>query len=131
MLSWAAERIGVLCFRSDAQCLGYLNNDTLCAVVVYDTFSACDCCMHIASDGSSRWLTRELLIAAFSLAFKTFRLRRVTGLVPKKNTQALSFDKKLGFNFEGCCREAMIDDDLIILGMLRRNCRFIPPSWRQ
>lgn len=131
-IAWAAERIGIPKFRDDAKGIASLRDDGApAAVVVFDTFSACDCNMHIASDGSKRWMTRELLMEAFWYPFVTAGLRRVTGVVPAKNQEAIDFDTKMGFQVEGRCRDALPDDDVVILGMRRADCPFIPPDRRQ
>lgn len=125
LLPWAEKRIGIGHFRTDAKSMGLERDGELVAVVVFDGFSSCDCNMHIASDGTKRWLNKELLLSSFAYPFTQLGLRRVTGLVPAKNDAALAFDQNLGFEFEGRCRHALADDDIIILGMLRENCRFI------
>lgn len=125
LLPWAQERIGVA-FRRDAYTLGLEKNGELVAVVVYDGFSEFDCNMHIASDGTSAWMNKSLLVSAFAYPFMQLKLNRVTGLVPSKNEAALKFDEHLGFEREGLHRKACGDDDLISLGMLKENCRFIP-----
>lgn len=130
MVAWAAERIGFP-FRPDAKAIGWAGADgELRAVTIFDGFSPCDCNMHIASDGSRSWLTRGYMRAAFAFPFIQLRLRRVTGLVPAKNKAALKFDLGLGFEREGYCRNALPDDDIILLAMLRENCPYIPKECR-
>lgn len=131
LLAWAAERIGLACFKPDAKAIGIKRRGELVAVVVYDSFSAADCNMHVASDGRRTWLTRSVLIEVFHYPFVQLKLRRVTALIPTKKTQAIRFNEHLGFKLEGLCPEAMPDDDLQIRGMLRRECRFIPQEYRQ
>lgn len=128
LIKWAEARTGFV-FRDDARAIGLQRQD-LCAVVVYDTFSQCDVSMHIASDGTGHWLNRAYLRAAFMHPFGQWGLRRVTGVVPAKNKRALRFDLHLGFAIEGVCRDALPDDDAIILGMTRAQCRFIPQEVR-
>lgn len=130
LLPWAAERIGVRQFRADARAIGLRISDRLRAVVVYDTFSECDCHMHIASDGEPNWLTREFLVHAFSYPFIQCGMRRVTGLVDAKNKPALRLDLHLGFVVEGFHPKAMPQGDVYTLGMLRETCRFIPRELR-
>lgn len=130
LLPWAARAIGIERFRDDARAIGQSRNGIINAVVVYDTFSACDVNMHIASDGSGRWLTREFLVAAFAFPFIQLRLRRVTAMVPASNHAALKFDRHLGFTDEGFHPKALPNDDIRSLGMLREACRFIPPEYR-
>lgn len=129
LLAWAEEHSSSL-YRSDAKAIGRLRNGDISVVVVYDTFSKAGCCMHIASDNSRRWATRSFLAEVFYYPFVTCDFLRVTGLVPVRNRQALSFDKKLGFQFEGVMRNADVDDDIVVLGMLRSECIFIPKEYR-
>lgn len=128
LLPWALERIGLRDFRRDAFTIGLEKDGELVAVVVYDNFSSCDCNMHIASDGTGRWMNKSLLLAAFAYPFTQLNLRRVTGLVPAGNAQALAFDEHLGFVREGYHPHACEDGDLITLGLLRESCRFIQQS---
>ena len=131
LLAWAAEKIGLLRFKPDARAFGVLRGGELCAVIVYDSFSECDCNMHVASTGSGHWLTREVLVRAFGYPFIELKLRRVTALIPEKKADAIRFNEHLGFKLEGRCPEAMPDDDIQIRGMLRKECRFIPPEYRK
>lgn len=130
LLPWAAEKNGVTGFRRDAYAIGLERDGELCAVVVFDDFSDGDCAMHIASDGMRRWMNKELLLAAFAYPFVQLGLRRVTGKVAAKNHAALAFDEHLGFVREGLCRAAFPDDDMVVLGLLRSACRFIPEEHR-
>jgi RimJ/RimL family protein N-acetyltransferase len=129
LLSWAKQVIG-FGFREGAKAIARIEGDNIRAVVVYDNFTSCDCSMHIASDQTAHWMTRELMLEAFRYPFITCNLRRVTGLVPGKNKKALRFDQKLGFKYEGTMRNALIDDDIVFLGMLRSECRLIPKEHR-
>lgn len=130
LIPWASQRIGLDSFRPDAKAIGQERDGEVVAVVVFDGFSDVDCCMHIASDGSRKWLTRELLTRAFAYPFIQLGLRRVTGLVPADNADALRFDEHLGFVREGYHPNATKSGDLISLGLLRENCRFIPARYR-
>lgn len=126
LLPWAQERIGVA-FRRDAYTIGLEKDGALVAVVVYDNFSDIDCNMHIASDGTRAWMNKSLLLSAFAYPFTQLKFPRVTGLVPAENKLALEFDEHLGFVREGYHPKAGKNGgDIISLGMLRENCRFIP-----
>lgn len=124
LLPWALARIGIPAFRRDAYSIGLERNGELVAVVVYDSFSECDVNMHVASDGTGHWLNRAFLTASFAYPFQQLGLRRVTAMVPAKNTAALKFDENLGFVREGYHKNALPDDDLVSLAILKENCRF-------
>lgn len=129
LLPWAAERIGVPRFRADAYTIGLERDGALVAVVVFDTFSDCDCNIHIASDGTRRWMNRELLLATFAYPFTQLGFRRITGLVAENNPEALAFDENLGFRREGYHPHAAGEGvGMITLGLLKENCRFIPQN---
>ncbi|HLV15988.1 MAG TPA: GNAT family protein [Pseudomonas sp.] len=130
LLPWAAQKIGIERFRDDARAIGQSRNGVINAVVVFDAFTACDMNMHVASDGTGHWLTRELLVHAFAYPFITCKRRRVTLLIASRNTKSLRFASHLGFRYEGYFRHAMPDDDIVALGMLREHCRYIPKEFR-
>ena len=51
--------------------------------------------------------------------------QRATVIVRKKNKRSRKFVEWLGFRQEGCCRRGFKDDDAIIYGLLREECRWI------
>lgn len=124
-VDWAQRTLGGIRLARDAKTIAAVRDGEILAVVCYDTFTEFDCHMHIASNGSRRWISRALLREAFAYPFIQCGLRRVTGLVAASNKDAMRFDLHLGFRIEGLCREGAPDGDLFILGMLRRECRFI------
>lgn len=125
LLPWAQERVGVT-FRDDARTIGLERRGALAAVVVFDNFSETDAYIHIASDGSRAWMNKELLLATFAYPFNQLGLLRLTGLVAADNADALAFDENLGFVREGYHPKAGPGGkDLVSLGLLRENCRFI------
>lgn len=131
LLTWAAERIGIGSFRSDAQAIGVERDGDLAGVAVFDTFSSGDCSMHVASDGSGHWLTREFLRRAFLYPFVQCGYRRVSSPIAESNHAALRFNRHLGFTQEGYHPYAAHDGGaLITQALLRENCRFIPTSAR-
>lgn len=124
LLPWAKARIGIS-FRRDAYSMGLERDGELVAVVVFDNFSDGDCNMHIASDGSRRWMNKDLLLAAFAYPFAQLGFRRVTGLVASSNEGSLRLAEHVGFVREGYHPRALPNDDLISLGLLKEHCRFV------
>ena len=123
---WAAKKIGIDNFRPDAVTITALKDGNIAAVTVFDTFSGNDCQVHVASDGSRTWLSRQYLHLAFAYPFLQLKLRRVTSLVSEKNAASLNFCQQSGFTQEGRLRKAAErGEDLILLGMLREECRWI------
>lgn len=131
LVAWASERIHFTP-RTDVKSFGLVSEQGIHAVTLYDNFSEADCNIHIASDGTRHWLSRQYLNMSFYYPFVQWNLRRVTGLVPAKNADALRFDLHLGFEREGYLKHALPDDDLIVLGMTReRFINEIKPKFRR
>ena len=99
-------------------------NDNILAGVVYNMWSGHAICMHIGAEEGSNWFSRRFATACFNATFGYFNCNRATGLV--RNIKAQKFVLKLGFREEGVVREACHDgEDLIMYGMLARECRFL------
>ncbi|CAM8655133.1 GNAT family N-acetyltransferase [Sphingobium cupriresistens] len=130
LISWAEQQLGVRFFE-DARAIGWGNDTAIRAVAIYERWSGNDCCVHLVSDGQPGWLARPFLAAGFHYPFVTAGLRRITGLVPANNDRAIRLNQHFGYREEGCLRHGVSDGvDLIIMGMLREECRFIPRKFR-
>lgn len=125
-LPWAWQRVGCEIPPKEAKAIMLFDDNHLCAVTMYTDYTGGNVSMHIASDGSKRWMTRAFLRASFAYPFEQLGVRRVTGLVAVSNPTALRFDLHLGFKHEGRMRAAAQDgSDLLVLGMLRHECRHL------
>lgn len=109
--------------------IGLVRDGELIAGVIYNNWSAANVCMHVAAMPGRMWLVPEYLYAIFDYPFNEHNLRRVTGIVPKKNAAARRLDEHVGFKLEGSLRHALPHDDLLVYGMLRRECRFITDDY--
>jgi len=128
-IPWAQRTIGLRFPWREPTAIMLFDDNVLRACVAYTDYDEVNLGMHIASDGSRRWLTREYLRACFGYPFEQLGVRRVTGLVAASNPAALRFDTHLGFRMEGRLRHAAQDgSDLLVLGMLRGECRYLRDS---
>jgi len=125
-----AEKVIGINFGSDAKAIARIVDGRTRAVCVFEAFCEVDCRIHIATDSSFMPISRAFIKHCFWYPFVQLKLNRVTGLVPASNKRALKFDLGLGFVYEGLLRKGLPDDDLIILGMTREECRFIPSIHR-
>jgi L-amino acid N-acyltransferase YncA len=130
LLDWAAARYDDNAIDSDTHAIGIEVDGVVQAVAMYNCFTDISCNIHVVSDGGKRWASRTFLREAFAYPFVQVGLKRLTALVPAKNTDALTLDLRLGFQVEGRMAEATDNDDLVVLGMLRRNCIWIPEEYR-
>lgn len=95
------------------------------AVVLYTDVRRWSVEMVVVSDGSKEWMSRQLLRAAFSYPFVQLGKERVTARIESTNHQAVALDEGLGFVHEGVQRRQFGDNDCVLMGMLRRECRWI------
>jgi len=94
------------------------------AVVVFSDLRKWSIEMAVASDGSSRWLTRALLRSAFSYPFLQLGLPRVTSRIEADNARALALNEGLGYVREGVQRRQFGGVDAVLMGMLWNECRW-------
>lgn len=132
VIAWAAERIGIGSFRRDATAIGLERDGVLVAAAVYDTFCEVECCVHLASDGSKNWMNKGFLIAGFAFPFKQCGFLSITGIVPADNETALSFNEHIGWKRVGVRHQAMPGGkDVVLMEMLREDCRFLQKEHKQ
>lgn len=134
LLSWAVERMRATiepCFsgyRSDATAIGHEIDGKIAGVLVYDTFGAGDCLWHVASS-TKRWITRELIIRGVAYPFMQIGQKRMTAMVSERNDLSLKLTRGFGFVEEGRLRRAGAHgEDMIVFGMLRDECRWLPEN---
>lgn len=105
--------------------IGLAKNNVLIAGVCYDSFNGVAINMHVASDGSKRWLDRGFLYTCFDYPFNQLGCKRINGLVSKANVAAQRFDESLGFELEASLKDAHPEGDLLIYRMFRKDCRWL------
>ena len=126
MLAWATGRGGIK-FRDDAAAIGLRSDQGLHGVIVFDSFTTTGCWVSVVSDGGRKWITRELIIKVFCYVFIQLDYPRLNSFVSVNNADAIRFNEHFGFKREGLMREAGEQgEDLIVYGMLRRECRWMP-----
>lgn len=101
-----------------------MKDEVLVAGVLYEDFNGANLLMHVAAEGKY-WLDRRYLWFCFWYPFEQLRCKRVTGVVPATNEQAIIFDQHLGFKLEAVLKDAHPTGDLNILVMRKEDCRWL------
>lgn len=122
---WVQAIAGIDWIPDLSSTIGLVRRGKLVAGCVYEGFNGVNVNMHIASDGSGKWLDREFLWYAFYYPFEQLGVKRVTGLVAASNQAARRFDEHLGFVLEGTLKDAHPDGDLLIYRMFKADCRWL------
>lgn len=132
-LAFVAEQIGdVIAPDRWYEAIGFERGGELVVAVIFTLMTEVDIVMHVAAKKGSRWCTRDFLGAAFRYPFEQLGLKRVTGFVPADNVDALKLNEHVGFVREGLLRQgAENGHDMIVMGMLRRECRYLGQEIKQ
>jgi|SRR5579859_457835 len=110
--------------------IGFADDSGLVAGLIYDEYRGNS--MRIAMASSTpRWATRETLYALFAYPFLQLKVKRLTAYTGKSMASVRRFLERLGFVLEGTIREGFADDDCVIYGMLRNECRWIERTSRE
>lgn len=129
--TWAADQIGAGGgFSSDVRAIGLEHDGELVAAVMWDYITKYNCVMSVASDGKSRWMSRDFLYRAFYYPFGQLNLRVITCLIAENNAPSLKLCKHIGFKIIGENESGRIphgsgDYDDIVLCMKKEDCRWI------
>lgn len=121
---WVADNIPHVSHFKDMAAIGVERNGELIGGVVYHEFRGNDIQMSCAA-ANPRWLKRGFLNALFAYPFLQLGCDRVSSFAPKKNMHTRRFLEKLGFKEEGNMRRGFKNDDCILYGMLKEDCKWI------
>lgn len=98
--------------------------DDVAVAVGYNAFIGRTCCMHSVIQ-RPELVTRGLLRETFEYPFLKCDCMAVLALVDSTNHAALRLDHKLGFKDIARVPGGGTDGDLVVLQMLRRECRWV------
>ena len=125
VVEWCAKRLDEYGNFGAAVGFGVEDGGKLVAGVVFNDYNGANMNMHVCSDGTRRWMTRELLWMVFDYAFNQAKVKRLTGLVGEKNEQAKKFDEHVGFTLETTLERAHPDGQMLVYRMFREDCKWL------
>jgi L-amino acid N-acyltransferase YncA len=101
------------------------NDAAVLAGVWYENYNGANMMMHVASDGTKNWMTREYLWYAFFYPFAECGCKRVTSLIAASNVESCAFVERIGFELEATLKEAAADGDMFVYRMFRQDCKWL------
>lgn len=123
IIDWLKQRLPD--YRRRGVTIAIAENDRLIAVCAYSGYNGVDVDITIAAD-SPAWCRRDILAALFGYPFRQLHCRRVTVQIEKPNRRARRLAEGLGFTYEGKLRRGAANgNDVMIYGMLRKECRWM------
>lgn len=125
VVQWVARRTGEFGNYGSSIGIGIEENNELIAGVVFNDYNGININMHVASDNTKNWMTREFLWMVFDYAFNQAKVQRITGLVGENNWHARKFDEHIGFTLETTLDRAHPDGRMLIYRMFREDCKWL------
>lgn len=122
VIGWVERALNIK-IAMPAHAFGYMTNDKepVCAVVVND-YTGSNCELTIVA---ARPVSMPVVRHVFNYAFGKLGCRRVTVRTRKRNKLVQKLAARLGFKYEGIQKHFYADDDAVVFGMLKENCRWI------
>jgi RimJ/RimL family protein N-acetyltransferase len=108
----------------DFAAIGVEHAGELVAGVVYNEFRGHSIHVSMAST-TPRWAARGVLYGIFAYPFVQLKCERMTAYTGRSMTHVRQFLERLGFQQEGIVRRGFADDDCVIYGMLKDECKWI------
>lgn len=125
VVDWVAKRSTDYGAFGPAVGIGLESDGALVAGVCFNGYTKTNICMHVASDGSRRWMNREYLWYSFYYPFEQLGVKRITGMVGEGNAAARRFDEHIGFRLETRLKDACETGDLLVYVMWRDQCKWL------
>jgi hypothetical protein len=119
-----AQSAGAVFNSSVDQCIARVEDGKLMGGVLYQRYTGASIGLHVASF-DPLWVNRDMLWVCFHYPFVQLGCKKMFGEVPESNSKALEFDLKLGFKEEARIKDVFPDGDLIVLSMVREDCRWL------
>lgn len=124
VVEWVAHRIREYGFGG-AQGIGVSIDGEIVGGVVYSDFNGANICMHVASDGTKRWMQKRALWMWFDYPFNQCGVKRVSAFVGEKNTESRRLCERVGFKLEARLKGAHPTGDMLIYRMFKNDCKWI------
>ena len=104
--------------------IGTSENGFICGGVLFHMWNGPNVFMHCSSEGK-RWITKSYIFRVFDFAFKVLNVNRITGMVSSSNSQAINFNKHVGFEHECTLKNADPTGNIEVYVMWKDTCKWV------
>lgn len=111
-------------FGPHARAIGKQRDGAIIAVAVFDNFEPWGCEVSFAVS-ERHWFCHDYARTVFAYPFLKLQYERLTCRTAVHNRPARILAHALGFKYEGRQRRADPDEDRLMFGMLRTECRWL------
>ena len=122
IIAWAGRQLGVN-FHQPCYAIGVVNNaGEPVGAAVFNDFADRNIEVTMVGPGA---FSRSIARVMAEFAFNANNVSRLTVRTRAKNKKLAALIEKTGWKREGRLRRWYGDDDAIVFGMLRKECRFL------
>jgi len=126
---WVFRRVNKTWAPEGREAIGLVRGKEVVGGVVFEDWNLKSVSAHMAW-GDASVSPRRLIKAIFHYAFIDLGADKVIGCVNSANKAALKTDLRLGFRHEAVIEGVFHDGELVMVGMERRDCPWIPRQFR-
>lgn len=95
------------------------------AACLFEASNGASIMLHIATDNSRRWMTREYLWYVFYFPFVQLGITKIIAPVETSNSACIKFIEHIGFVLEATLKDAAPKGDLLIYTMTADQCKWL------
>jgi len=92
--------------------------------VIYTNYTRRTVQMHMAGF-VPRWATPELMWVIYDFPFNYLKVEKVIATVPSTNERSVAIVFKMGFQHLTSIPEIVVNGDMLVFEMLRKDCRWL------
>ena len=122
IIAWAGRELGTA-FHPPCYAIGVVNNaGEPVGAAIFNNFQDCNIEVTMVGPGA---FSRSIARVMAEFAFNANNVARLTVTTRAKNKKLTALIERVGWKREGRLRRWYGDDDAIVFGMLRKECRFL------
>ncbi len=125
VVDWVAKQTNPIGSFGTGVGIGWARDNQIVAGAVFMNWNGVNFDVHIASDCSRKWMTREYLKFCFYYPFVQVGVRRLTAEIGEGNANSRRFAEHLGFELECKKQDAHPTGALYVYRLFVKDCRFI------
>lgn len=95
------------------------------AACLFEASNGASIMLHIATDGTRRWMNREYLWFVFHFPFIQLGVRKIIAPVESSNSACARFVEHIGFVLEATLKDCAPKGDLLIYTMTKDQCKWL------
>jgi RimJ/RimL family protein N-acetyltransferase len=92
---------------------------------LFENYNQASIMLHIATDGTKKWMNREFLWFTFYFPFVQLGVTKIIAPVESTNEVCSRFIKHIGFHLEATLKDAAPKGDMLIYTMTEDQCKWL------